>query len=104
MTAEESENFIKGIIKDIKENNVTYVGDNIRNKIKMCSIGNVSKVVIDYDNNGEVVSVLVIKKGVFHRVYTASPLREKVLEIEKLCSEKGVDENIPVNKKNPRTR
>ena len=35
MTAEESENFIKGIIKDIKENNVTYVGDNIRNKIKI---------------------------------------------------------------------
>lgn len=104
MTAEESENFIKSIVKDIKENNVTYVGDNVRHKIKMCSIGNVSKAVIDYDNTGEVISILVIKKGVFHRVFTASPLKEYVLEIEKLCSEKGVDENMPVNKKNPRTR
>jgi len=105
MTTEELEIFIKDIIKDIEENEVTYVGDDIT---KMCTIGNASKIVINYivdrDNNKQVFSILGIRKGVFQRMFAASPLKNHLMEIDRLCSEKGINENVPINKKNPRIR
>jgi len=105
MTTEELESFLKTIIEDIKGNKVTYVGDDTD---KMCTIGNVSKVIINYvvdrDNNKQVFSILVIKSGKFQRIFSASPLKNYIIEIEKLCSEKGIDENIRTTKKTPRIR
>ncbi|MBR5904798.1 MAG: hypothetical protein IKZ49_04715 [Alphaproteobacteria bacterium] len=106
MTIEELENFVKSIIKDIEENEVSYVGDDIT---KMCTIGNASKVIINYivdrDGKKEVFSILGIKRGVFQRMFAASPLKNYLMEIDKLCNEKGVNENTPlITKKNPRIR
>ena len=102
MTFEEEKLFAENIIKDIEANSVKYVGDEVD---KMCSVGNACKIIVSYDATGAVISVLGIKNGVFHRMYSASPMKEYVLKIEKLCSDKGVNERSSlVNTKHPRIR